>query len=62
MIQKLNRSFKIFGKFILFGNLRRKNVVEMETTPLRINYYMTSVFPDKQTKDEILHNIQQSNY
>ena len=61
MIQKLNRSFKIFGKFILFGNLRRKNMVKIDTTPLHINYYMTSVFPDKQTKDEILHNIHQSN-
>ncbi len=63
MIRKLNRSFKILGKFILYGNVWRNNAIGVNAAsaaaPSHINYYMTSVFPDKQTKDEILNSIQQ---
>lgn len=59
MLLKLIRILKIIFKFLLFGNLRRtKKSMTLLASSHRINYYMTSVFPDKQTKDEILNNIQ----
>lgn len=59
MLRKLNRSFRRLSKFIFFGSLRRKTSTQITSLPqLPINYYMTSVFPDKETKDEILNTIQ----
>lgn len=58
MLRRLNRSFRKLSKFIFFGSLHRKTSTQVTSLPqLPINYYMTSVFPDKETKDEILHTI-----
>lgn len=59
MIKKTNKILKIIIKFVLFGNLyinTEENSIDFES-PKNIKYYMTSVFPDKQTKDDILKSI-----
>ncbi len=59
MLRKLNRSLRKLGKFIFFGNLKGRTSSQIvPLSQLPINYYMTSVFPDKETKDEILQTIQ----
>lgn len=59
MIKKTNSILKSFIKFIFFGDLhidKKENFMDFES-PKNIRYYMTSVFPDKQTKDDILKSI-----
>lgn len=62
MSQKTNRILKSFVKFILYGSVRRNNTTQFIETPHHVNYYMTSVFPDKKTKDEVLKNLNQYEY
>ena len=62
MIQKTNRIFKTILKFVLFGNIYQKSTVHVEDSPNKINYHMSSVFPDKKTKDESLNSLQNFNY
>lgn len=62
MIQKTDRLLKTVIKFILFGNLKKTIVVNNSISHQHINYHMTSVFPDKQTKDAILSSINNCEY
>lgn len=57
MYQKICRMIKRFIKFVLLGYIRRDQSIESITTPEHVNYHMTSVFPDKETKDEVLRTI-----
>lgn len=53
--------FKIFFKIMFLGTFKSEyNVPEsLSHSNQQITYYMTSIFPDKKTKDEVLQYLNQ---
>ncbi len=59
MMQKIKYILKILVKKIFIGTVQQSgSLLEYNSTKNQIiNYHMSSVFPDKQTKDMIMNNL-----
>ena len=59
MLIKIKHIFKVLLKKIFLGNTRQVNSIYGVKAPKCqiINYQMSSVFPDKQTKDAIMNSL-----